>query len=303
MIQLFKVPDYTCDASQFKNLLHDDIKYEVEERVATYLGAKYAVGVTSCTAAIFLALKSLKRPVYCTVPSLMTTRFLGAIIHSGNQYLFTDYNEWVGNEYTLYLDTAMKIIDSAQRFDPLQFKECDDNDLLLVSNYPTKPVGGLRGGFIVSNDKERIDWIRQAAYFGERFSVNSWEGVPGFPGWQMYMDSVQAWYINESLNRYEEKRAKLDEVREIYKQRLDCVTSDSYHLFRVRVLNNERAMKEMFDKGILTGIHYKAAHTSQVYGKGGYYDKSMHDASTCLSIPFHEDLTKNEIDEVCTALS
>ena len=89
-----------------------------------------------------------------------------------------------------------------------------DGDVVIFSNYPTKPLGGLKGGFVVSDDEKAINWIRQAAYFGEDFSNNSWDAKPAFMGWQLYMNSVEAWFVNESLNRYEAKRKRLDEHRE-----------------------------------------------------------------------------------------
>jgi len=310
MIKLFKVPDYSVDSSKFQNLLHDPIRDQVEQRVAEYLGAKYAVGVESCTAGIFLALKYAKNKerdgtiypfqIHCSVPTLSTTRFLGAIIHAGCIYNFTDNVEWVGNDYILYDNPQIKIVDSAQRFDPNQFSDYSENTIAIFSNYPTKPLGGNRGGFIVSN--QPLDWIRQAAYFGENFSVNSWEGVPGFVGWQMYMDSIQAYFVNESLDRYEMKRLNLHDVRVRYiNSDLDILTgviNRSYHLFRVRVKDNQAAMKALLEKGIQTGIHYKCAHLDSVYGKPTYCPESEKDAKEVLSIPFHEDLTEKEINKV-----
>ena len=301
MIQLFKVPDYTIDTSKFKNLLHDDIKYETEQRIADYVGAKYCVGVSSCTAGIFLALKSLQKKVMCVVPTLITTRFLGSIIHSGNDYMFTDNDLWVGHDYTLYVNENglyFTIIDSAQRFDPGQFKEYNDNDLCVFSNYPTKPLGGMLGGFVVSNDKTKIDWIRQAAYFGENFNVDSWDAVPAFVGWQLYMTAPQAYFIDESLKRYSEKRERLDWVRNEYNKELQSVTNSSYHLYRVKVTNNRKMMQKLKEKGIMSGIHYKCAHKSRIYGKTGFYDKSLEAEGTVLSIPFHEDLTQRNIDDI-----
>ena len=100
MIKLFNVPDYTVDTSKFSNLLHDKIVTQVEERVADYVGAKYAVAVSSCTAGIFLALKfdDVKE---CTVPSLVTTRFLSAIRQADAEYKFKDKTDWVGGDYDL----------------------------------------------------------------------------------------------------------------------------------------------------------------------------------------------------------
>ena len=46
------------------------------------------------------------------------------------------------------------------REDALRFKkEANDEDLMIFSFYPTKPVGSSDGGIIVSNDFEKIRWL------------------------------------------------------------------------------------------------------------------------------------------------
>lgn len=305
MIGLFHINSHKIDTSIFTNLLHDKIIQETENNIAKYAGAKYCVLVSTATNAIFLTLKSLKSPVEVTVPSLITTRFLNYISFSGCSYRFKDNASWVGGSYVLYENALLgangvKIIDSAQKFDPNQFvNECNDDDILIFSNYPTKPMGSLAGSCIVSNDKERINWIRQAAYFGESFSVNSWDAKTSFKGWQMHSNSVNAWMINENLKRYDEKRAELNRVRKRYNDELsNIVTGNSNHLFRVRTKDNEQFVKDMYDEGVICGIHYKPAHLNKLYGNSESLPNSEKDGREVVSIPFHEKLTDKEIDKV-----
>ena len=42
MIQLFNVNNHIIDTSKFSNLLHDKNVIELEEKIANYVGAKYA---------------------------------------------------------------------------------------------------------------------------------------------------------------------------------------------------------------------------------------------------------------------
>ena len=154
---------------------------------------------------------------------------------------------------------------------------------------------------IVSNDKARIDWIRQAAHFGEKLSdtTNSWESSTDFKGYQMFMGTIPAYVAFENLKRYPEKRAELNRVREQYKSGLDnIVTGDSNHLFRVRVKDNEQFVKDMYRKDIVCGIHYKPAHLNSLYGNGQSLPNSEKDGRKVVSIPFHEKLTEKEIDIV-----
>jgi dTDP-4-amino-4,6-dideoxygalactose transaminase len=302
MIQLFNIPKHIIDTGQFKNVLHDPIRTTYESNIAKYVGAKYAVAVTSCTDAIFLALKFIGEKVTCTIPSLSTTRFLNAIIHSGNDYIITDNVTWVGHNYILY-DDKFKIIDSAQEVEPNMFiEQCNDDDILLLSNYPTKPVGGLKGGVVISNDKDKIEWIRQAAYFGEIFSKDSWNGQSTFVGWQMYMNSIEAYMANENLHTYKNKREKLNNLSRVYVQELnkEIITCKSKHLFRIRVDDNIKFIEYMKNNGIVCGIHYKPVHLNEVYNYNRKWEctASEFDGTTVASIPFHEELTQEETDRV-----
>ena len=302
MIKLFHIPDHQIDTSKFSNLIFDKVVTEFEDAFAKYVGAKYAVAVNSCTSGIFLALKSLKKKVICTVPSLMTTRFLNAIEMAGCDYKFTDNDpQWVGDKYFLY-NKDVVIIDSAQSVQP-NFQKVTGNDLVIYSFYPTKPVGGIQGGMIVSNDKERIDWIRQAAHFGEKLSdnTNSWESSTDFKGWQMFMGTIPAYIAFENLKRYPEKRAKQNAVRNWYNAAFNDeikVTTNSNHLYRIRTKDNDEFVKKMYREGVICGIHYKPAHLNSLYGNKMSLPRSEKDGKEVVSIPFHEKLTASEVQKI-----
>jgi dTDP-4-amino-4,6-dideoxygalactose transaminase len=135
---------------------------------------------------------------------------LNAILTSGHDIIFTDNIDWVGDSYIFHTynkGLGFKIIDSAQKVEQDQFKkEAEDNDLMVFSFYPTKPVGGCDGGMVVSNNKEAINILRSAAMNGMGFSVNSWERTPMFPGYKMYMNSLQACIALKSLSLIDSKK-------------------------------------------------------------------------------------------------
>ena len=159
MINLFNINNHIIDTSKYSNLLHDGIVTEFEKTIADYVGAKYAVSFSSATNAIFLAL--LNKKTIITVPSMIPPVVLNAIITSGNSHNFRDDVNWVGDSYILHDFGNYKIVDSAQKVEENQFKkECNDNDLMVFSFYPTKPIGSCDGGMIVSNDLDKIIELR-----------------------------------------------------------------------------------------------------------------------------------------------
>jgi dTDP-4-amino-4,6-dideoxygalactose transaminase len=297
MIQLFNINNYNIDTSNFSNLLHDKIVDEFENKIAEYVGAKYAVSFNSATNAIFLALQNKKEKI--KIPSILPPVVVNSIINSGNNYIFHDDTEWVGNSYTLHNFKDYKIIDSAQKLESNQFKnECNDMDLMIFSFYPTKPVGSCDGGIIVSNDLNKITKLKEYALNGMSYASNNWERKINFPGYKMYMNSLQAYMAMKNFEKYHEKLEKLDFIRNYYNKKFN-INNTSNHLYRIHVTNRDKCIKYLNDNKIISGIHYHALHLNPVYKKNNLkLKKSEYENDHTLSIPFHEKLTLNEINYI-----
>ena len=198
MINLFNIPNYNIDTSTFTHYLHGNIVNEFEHNFREYVGAKYSCTVNSATNAIFLSL--LNKNITVNVPSMIPPVVCNAILTSGNNISFTDNTEWIGNSYILHKFDNYKIIDSAQKVDVNQFKkEANDNDLMIFSFYPTKPIGSSDGGIIVSNDEEKINQFKEATMNGMSYAHNNWDRNIKFPGYKMYMNSIQCYIANENF--------------------------------------------------------------------------------------------------------
>ena len=270
MIKLFTTPKDTIDISPFDHLLHGSIVRQFEEIFAEYIGAKYACSVSSATNAIFLCLKIFPNTVMTKsnvlsmsvyVPSIIPPVVLNAIIMSGHEIVFTDNVKWVGDSYVLHTyGNGIKIIDSAQKVERDQYKkEASENDLMIFSFYPTKPVKSCDGGMIVSSNKNMIETLRIASMNGMAFSTNSWERTPMFPGYKMYMNSVQAYVALKSLMTLDDRKEVLKIIRDYYNQNLGY-DNTSDHLYRIKTSDNNQFIEHMKSKGVICGKHYKAAH-------------------------------------------
>lgn len=306
MIDLFSLQSHVIDTSLFSHALHDEGVEIFEKEFAEYVGSKYACSINSATNAIFLSL--LNKNSIIKVPSIIPPVVLNAIITSGNRIEFTDNIKWVGGSYVLHELADYKIIDSAQRVEKDQFKkEAKNQDLMIFSFYPTKPVGSYDGGMIVSNDKEKIDEFRTSVMNGCRNQKNSWDRSIVAPGWKMYMSSIQAFVARKSLWQLRDKNIKLNNIRDHYNNKLS-LENTSLHLYRVNVKNNKQAKEELLKQGIQCGIHYKCAHQNKVYAsssshtkdalKGGRLPNSSHEEAHSLSIPFHEKLKEKDLNYI-----
>jgi len=296
MIPFFKSEDYILDTSNFSSLLHDRVVGVFEEEIASYVGAKYACTVNSATSAIFLIF--LNKNTEVSVPSMIPPVVLNALITSGNKIKFYDDTDWVGNSYILHTFSNFKVVDSAQKLDKNQFKkECNPQDLMFFSHYPTKPVGSCDGGTIVSDDYEKIQRLKEFTMNGMSFSHNNWEREIKFPGFKMYMNSLQADIALRNLKSLEKNNEKIRKIRELYNYELG-ISNISNHLYRIDVNDNQRFIKKMHGEGLVCGIHYKAQHENDIYVRySKKFDpddlkKSKLKSKTTASIPFYPDLSE-----------
>jgi perosamine synthetase len=297
MIKLFNTENYKIDTSEFNNLLHDKVVHIFEETICEYVGAKYSISFNSATSAIFLSL--LNKNIEVKIPSIIPPVVPNAILTSGNKCKFYDNIDWVGNSYILHDFGDYKIVDSAQKLEKNQFnKECNPNDLLLFSFYPTKPIGSCDGGMIVSNDIDKINYLKELSLNGMTFAPNNWDRQIKFPGYKMYMNSIQAKIGLNNFFNYEKKLESLKFVREFYNKNLG-LNNISNHLYRINVKNRKKLIDIFKEEKIQTGIHYQSLHNHQVYKiDNQILENSEKISETTLSIPFHEKLTTQELNHI-----
>ena len=297
MIQLFNVNNHTIDTSEFSNLLHDKIVTDFEKEFASYVGAKYACSVNSATNAIFLCM--LNKDVIVKIPSMIPPVVANAIITSGNKVEFYDDTDWVGHSYVLHTFKDYKIVDSAQKLEPNQFmKECNPNDLMIFSHYPTKPLGGADGGMVVTDDYKKHKWMKEAVLNGMTYADNNWERGISFPGYKFYMSSIQAKIIMNNFKNFNKKMRSLGNLVDIYNKEFGYENT-SKHLYRIEVLDNEKFIENMKRDGIICGIHYPALHQNPIYGnKTIKLSKSEKSQRRTVSLPMNEKLSFNETEYI-----
>ena len=116
MIQLFNLEHHTIDTSEFNHYLHGDVVLDLEKKIANYVGAQYACGISSATNAIFLTMimEEWLKPRKITIPSMLPPVVANAIITSGQIVEFVDDVDWVGDSYILHKFRKFKVVDYAQ---------------------------------------------------------------------------------------------------------------------------------------------------------------------------------------------
>ncbi len=288
MINLFHFNYHKINTGDFNHILHGNIVNTVEEKIANFVGAKYGVGINSATNALFLSILNKKKDI--TIPTMIPPVVCNAVVTSGNNLLFNDDTEWVGDSYVFAKFDNCKIVDSAQKLEKNQFKkECNDNDLMIFSFYPTKPLGGVDGSIIVSNDKDKIEYIRTLAYNGMSQEKNSWDRKQSLPGYKFYLPAINASIINENFKEYDDKLYKLKVVREYYNYKFN-LNNSSDHLYRINVKNRNKLIELLKENKVSYGIHYNCQHKTKCFKQDIVLKNSEKESEKTISIPFHEEL-------------
>jgi len=170
-----------------------------EQEIAEYCGSKYAVAVDSCTNGIFLSLKyigiALPHDQYVEVPKYTYISVPMMCMHAGFDVKFVD-REWAGK----YRLSPHNVIDSAAMF----AKDMHNTgDFTCISFHFKKAVSTGRGGMILTDDKQAVDWLVQARYDGRpSMFYNEMTTKPvTVLGYHMYMQPEQAVRGLESFYR------------------------------------------------------------------------------------------------------
>ena len=176
-----------------------------EEEVANYTGAPFAVSVDSCTNAIFLVCKYLQVKEV-TIPSKTYLSVPQSIIHSGGEVIFdksTNANNWKG----IYQLKPYPIYDSAKRFTSDMYIP---NTFMCLSFHIKKHLTIGKGGMILTDNKEAVEWFKKARYEG-RSEKLYYEDDIDMLGWNMYMTPQEASHGLSLMQNYPDYMPDLDE--------------------------------------------------------------------------------------------
>ena len=160
-----------------------------EEEVANYTGAPFAVALDSCTNAIFLSLVymnyngNLESEIF--IPSKTYLSVPQAIIHAGLQPVFDrSMNDWSG----IYQLKPLPIYDAAKRLTSDMYIP---GSFMCLSFHIRKHIPIGKGGMILTDDINAVNWLKKARYEGRSEMEYSKDNIEML-GWNMYMSPVDA---------------------------------------------------------------------------------------------------------------
>jgi len=201
---------------------------EFEERLAKYVGTKFAVALSSGTDAIYLSLKALNLPPYyikgrIAVPCLTFKSTCGAVINAGSEPILYDMDGLINEEcrvaiiahiageiFKINRNPEIIIEDACQAFgalkNPISKVQC-------WSFYPAK-ILGCKGdaGAITTNDEKVYEYVKEAR---NHFKTDNRDF-----GGNYRMDNLQAGLLNIKIQHIDEILARRKEIAEMYLKEL-----------------------------------------------------------------------------------
>lgn len=153
-----------------------------EREIAAYANSKYAVAVDSCTNALLLCCKYLDVEEV-TIPAKTYVSVPCSIINAGGRVKFEN-TDWSG----IYQLKPYPIYDGAARFSRGMYVP---DSYHCLSFHPKKHLKLDKGGMILTNDKEAVEWFKMARYAG-RHEKPLLEDEFEIIGWNMYMTAPLA---------------------------------------------------------------------------------------------------------------
>ena len=180
------------------------------------------------------------------------------------------------------------------------------------SFYPSKNLGALgNSGCITTNDKELADKVRALANYGAKERNHHI-----YNGTNSRLDEIQASILSVKLKYLDSDNSRRREIAKFYRENIknDLVklpeTYDEmahvWHLFVVRVDNQERFRQYLLDNEIQSAIHYPIPPHKQEHNKEFSHlylpiSEKLH--KTVVSIPMSPVLEDFEIEEVIKVIN
>jgi len=168
-------------------MLHNPYKIVqmFEEEIAYYTGAPYAVSMNSCTNALFLCCKYLNvDDKYVTIPKKTYLSVPQSIQQAGGKVIFEDIG-WEG----IYQLKPFLIYDAAKRLTSSMYIP---GTYMCLSFHIKKHLKIGKGGMILTDNADAVEWFKKSRYEGRTSGVNYREDQVDEEGWNMYMTPEQA---------------------------------------------------------------------------------------------------------------
>ena len=231
-------------------------------------------------------------------------------------------------------DKGIAVIEDAAHAVGTQYKKrkIGSRGTSIFSFHPIKNLTTGEGGMVCSDDAAFLERVKRLKFHGlgvDAFDRQSQGRSPQAevlePGYKYNLTDVAAALGIGQLARVGSFNAKRAELARLYRERLQDVPEilplgepaypirHAWHLFIVRLdtlktgIDRDTFMKELKQRNIGTGLHFKAVHLHKYYAeamglrRGTLPDTEWNSDRIC-SLPLFPDMTPEDVDDVVAAI-
>lgn len=208
-------------------------------------------------------------------------------------------------------------------------KHVGDRGTAIFSFHAIKNMTCAEGGLIVTDDEQFANRMRSLKFHGlgvDAFDRQTQGRAPQAevitPGYKYNLADINAAIALVQLNKLEQHNARRTEIAERYLAELvntpylplihpQWAHKHAWHLFILRIdesrcgITRNEFMGALKDKGIGTGLHFRAAHTQKYY-RERYPTLSLPDtewnSDRICSIPLFPTMSDDDVSRVINAL-
>jgi dTDP-4-amino-4,6-dideoxygalactose transaminase len=319
-----------------------------EREFANYCGVNYAIGVGSGTDALNFSLKALGigQGDEVLVPCNTFIATAEAITHANANPVFVDINPKTYNLDVTNVKLSSKVkaiiavhlygqpadMDAIKKFAGEQgIKVVEDacqahgatyngkkvgslGDVGCFSFYPTKPLGCMGdGGMVTTNSEEIATKVKELRNHGR-----SKQNIHLIPGYTSRLDEIQAAVLLLKLKYMDIWNSKRMEIGGKYDKLLgdldslqtpQCITQAQhvYYMYVIKTKQRDRLALKLRERGIETSIYYPTPiHLQPAYKNTLLSQLSLRNGEQVvreiLSIPMFAELKEEEIEYVCKSI-
>ncbi|CAM6389920.1 UDP-4-amino-4-deoxy-L-arabinose aminotransferase [Escherichia fergusonii] len=199
----------------------------------------------------------------------------------------------------------------------------------IFSFHAIKNITCAEGGLVVTDDESLARQLRTLKFHGlgvDAYDRQTWGRAPQAevltPGYKYNLTDINAAIALTQLHKLEQLNARRHDIATQYQHALVNLPFQplalpawphihSWHLFIIRVdeqrcgINRDTLMEALKEKGIGTGLHFRAAHTQKYY-RQHFPDLSLPNtewnSERICSLPLFPDMTNADAERVITAL-
>ena len=313
----------TVENSQF--ILGEKVE-EFEKNFAKYIGVKHCIGVSSCTAALHLALHSLSAG-HVLVPTRTVTADIEAALLANMYPILYDgipqTNEFTAAVIYVHLygmpkarpvrfDEPFEIIEDCAQAAGASIGDvkCGTfGDISCFSFFPSKPLGCYGdGGAVCTNDDDYADKIRALRNHG-RHDKHRHDLI----GYNYRLDGIQAAILNVKLKYLDSAIEKRREAAKQYEKHLEGISEiklpkeypgyrSAYYTYTIDATNRDQLREHLANNGIQTGLHYPIPlHKQPPYAKPEYnFPEADKWAERTLSLPMYPALKEKQVKYIAS---